>query len=162
MKMTKAQARKFEQLMGKLATVNNTTVEEIKTENHIGTLYSLEEHVYEAQAVLNFFTARVKPFIGKDEPPAKFDARYREWRIRECKHCKDNFAYAFNYDGVAYCSLDCLDAALREIGLEVTRGRDLKKRWGEYYHPAIVSSGALATLERAYGHCCEHAFAPSQ
>lgn len=162
MKMTKAQARKFEELMGKLAKANETTVENIKTENHIGTLYSYEEHVYEAQAVLNFFAARVKPLLEKGENPVKFDARYREWRIRECKQCTEKFAYAFAYDGVSYCSLDCLDAALKEIGLEVTRGRDLKKRWGIHYHPAIVNSSALATLERAYGHCCGDAFSLSQ
>jgi hypothetical protein len=88
---------------------------------------------------------------GKKRPEtdAEFEARYREWNFKTCKHCKLEFAYAYTYDGVAYCSLECVDASLAEIGLQVTRNRDPKMRWGNY-HPAIVSASSLAELRDVY------------
>lgn len=120
-------------------------------------LYSHEEEIMERQAIINFFKARVRPqkitvtVNGKTrlETDAEFEKRYNEWRFKECKLCGSIFAYAYSYDGVGYCSLDCLDKELAKIGLSITRDRDIKKRWGPT-RPAIVSASALESLQVAY------------
>lgn len=133
-----------DKLSEKLAAFLNMPVEEVKEKAK--QLYSYEETVLEMQSVLNFYKARIQPRQGPKEPDAEFDKRYQEWRIKECEGCHLNFAYAYTYDGVKFCSLDCLDGELRKIGLKVTYGRNLKQRWGQY-HPAIVPSSALGILQ---------------
>ena len=133
-------------------------VEELKEKNNLGDVNTYDNIMYEAQATLNFFTARIKPFLEKDEPPAAFDRRYREWRIRECEECKEEFAYAYAYEGIKFCSLDCLAESLQKMGLRLTIGRDLKKRWGPHYHPAIVPSSAFGALQEVYGASVPEAF----
>lgn len=158
--MDKRQQKKFEKLLAQMAKVNQTDVETIKEVNNLDALQSFEEKVLESQSVLNFYRARIEPRLEKGEQPAEFDKRYREWRIRKCEECEEEFAYAYSYEGVKFCSLDCLDGALRKIGLQVTRGRELKKRWGVFAHPAIVPSSALATLKTLYSDASPDAFSP--
>lgn len=147
MKMTKSQQRKFEEILAAQAKSQGVSEEELKQAYGIDTLYSTEEAVYEAQAVLNFFRHRIKPEMKKGETEQQFDARYREWRFKVCDGCKEEFAYAYHYDGVKYCSLDCLEKALAEEGIRLTRNRPLELRWGRTAYPAIVSSSALKTLK---------------
>lgn len=146
--MTKAQLKKFEAITKAFATVNGVDEEVLKEEAN--NLYGDEDHYYEGQAVLNFFKARIQPKIENKEFPVDFDKRYREWRVRICEECEEEFAYAFAYDGVKFCSLECLDAALHKIGMKVTRGRDSKKRWGVFFRPAIVPSSAFEALKTLY------------
>jgi hypothetical protein len=166
--MTKKQMARFQKILEQAASATGTSVEAIKEEHGVGALQSREEEVYERQAVYNFFKARIEPTlpqkIGRNytaKELEEFDKAFREWRIRTCEECGEDFAYAFSYDGVKFCSLDCLDGALRKIGLQVTRGRDLKKRWGVFHHPAIVPSSALATLKTLYNDSSPDAFSPS-
>lgn len=147
-------------LLADIAKVTNTDLETIKEAHEASTLYSHEESVYEAQSVIGYYLSRVAPKPPEKKPgesqvdfnkrKREYEANYNAWRIKVCKGCNQEFAYAFGYDGVSYCSLDCLDSELRKIGLRVTRGRDLKKRWG-VAHPAIVPSSALAALHDLYG-----------
>lgn len=146
--MTKRQQEKFNAILAGFANTMGKDEEVLKEQ--VATLYDAESNYYEGQAVYNFFKARVEPRLEKNEFPADFDKRYREWRIRVCEECEEEFAYAFHYDGVKFCSLDCLDNALKKIGLQVTRGRELTKRWGLFFHPAIVPSSALKSLKEIY------------
>lgn len=155
--MDKRQQKAFEKLLETYAKVNKTTVEDIKETAGFDSLYSHEESVYEAQAVYNFFTARIQPLLEKGEKPEDFDKRYREWRIKKCQNCNEEFAYAYTYDGVAFCSLNCLQEQLQTIGVKFTVNRDLKKRWGNF-HPAVVSSSALGTLKDLYQTVAADAF----
>lgn len=148
MKMSKRQQAKFQAMLEGMGTILGKEATEIQEE--VNTLYDDETSYYEGQAVLNFYKARIEPRLGKDEFPSDFDKRYREWRIKTCETCEEEFAYAFHYDGVKFCSLECLDSALHKIGLKVTRGRDLKKRWGIFFHPAVVPSTALGYLKELY------------
>lgn len=146
MKMTKAQKKKFDEILAQQAKAAGVSEEELKQSYGIDTLYSQEEQIYEAQAVLNFFRYRITPLMEKGETEQKFDARYNEWRFKKCEGCGEEFAYAYHYDGVKYCSLDCLEKALAEVGIKLTRNRPLELRWGRTAYPAIVSSSALKTL----------------
>jgi len=159
-KMTKSQLSKFERILADIAKTNGSDVEELKQDVDIASLYTTEVSMYEGQSVLNFFEARIQPRIEKGEKAEIFDKRYREWRIKLCGSCGEEFAYALDYDGVKYCSLECLDAALAKIGLKVTRGRDLRKRWGVHHHPAIVPSSAFRALKEIYGQEHGDAFDP--
>lgn len=131
-------------------------------EAQIKPLVSKEDNMYIGQAILNFFAARIKPSFEKGkETEVQFDARYREWRFRLCKSCGEEFAYAFRFEGVAYCSYGCMEKALLDIGIKMERGRDLTLRWGVYSHPAIVPPDALAALKDLYSEAAPSAFVPS-
>lgn len=149
-KMTKAQQRKFEEALKGIAKRRGTSTEEIKEDAGFDTLYSTEGAIYEAMAVFNFFKSRIEPLLEPKEDPKKFDARRREWRFRKCDGCSEEFAYAYHYEGVKFCSLDCLEEALRKIGITFSRHRDLAKRWGPTAYPAIVPSSALKALKASY------------
>lgn len=151
-----------EKLLAKIAAAVGKDLEEVKEKAAKGSLYSYEEQVYESQAVYNYFTSRVQPRQGPKEKDADFEKRYNEWRFRTCEECNQEFAYAYSYEGVKFCSLDCLDAALRKIGLKVTRGRDVKRRWNPLYHPAIVPSSAFAILKSSEESADETSDDPSE
>lgn len=148
-------------LMEKIAAQLAVDSDELKEQaDATKDLYSYEESVYQRQAIINFF----ENYVAPEEPRPRqgeskvafakrksdYEKKRSEWRIRECKGCGNRFAYAYTYDGVRHCSLECLDATLHKIGISLTIGRDLKKRWGQY-HPAVVPADALETLERLYG-----------
>ena len=145
--MNKRQQDKLNKILAGLASVTNSKTEEL--EEAVKPLYSTESHMYNGQAIINFYKARIQPLVEKKETSAQFDKRFREWRIRICAECDEEFAYAFAYEGVKYCSLECLDKALNKIGLSVTRGRDLKVRYGSY-HQAIVPPDALKSFRNSY------------
>lgn len=143
-----------EKLLAKIAKITGADIKELE---QVKTLYSFDESVLEAQSVINFYRTRVQPMANKDQGSnetkleyakrvSDYNKAFDEWRFRTCKNCNLTFAYAYNYEGVKFCSLDCLDSELRKIGLRVTYGRDLKKRWGRYY-PAIIPSNVLEIFE---------------
>ncbi len=156
--MKKTDQNKFAKLMEAFAKANGTEVNHEEIQEQIKPLYSPESTMYIGQAILNFFAARIQPRLEKSEAEAKFDARYREWRIKNCKTCGEEFAYAWSFDGVANCSMECLEKALHDIGLTLTRDRDLKLRYGPYSHPAIVPAAALKELKDQYGTAAPTAF----
>lgn len=143
-------------LLAKIAAVTNTDVEELEEKRKVGSLYSFEETIYEVQSVISYYKTRIQPKPPKkksDESNLEFAKRQREyeqaynqWRFKKCEGCKLPFAYAYTYDGVKFCSLDCMNDELRKIGLSVTPGRPLHLRWGRHV-PAIVPSSAFETLE---------------
>lgn len=148
-----------EKLLAKIAALTGSDAQELKEKAEKSNLYSHDEMVFESQAVINYFKAKIlkRPPVRKQGETLlsytsrvnEYEASVREWKVRDCLGCSMPFAYAYSYEGVAYCSLDCMDAELRKIGLKVTRGRDLRKRWG-LYHPAIVPSEAYENLKKLY------------
>lgn len=153
--MARKMGKRQENLLAKIAAQLGKDVEEIK--EVAAPLYTQEARVLQKQAIYNFFKARVKPekimvtVNGKKrvETDKEFEERQREWRFKECEECNGKFAYAYSYDGVKFCSLECLDAALKKIGLQVTPNRDPKMRWGNS-HPAIVPASVVQELSDAF------------
>lgn len=132
-----------EKLLSKIAALLEKPVEEIKEARSI---YTEEEQVLEAQSVLNFYEWRRTLIRQKGESDRIWEARQRVWKYKICTGCDARFAYSYHYDGVKYCSLDCLKKELRAIGLELSVGRPLNLRWGHRY-PGIVPSSALLAIE---------------
>lgn len=145
--MAKRMSKREENLLAKIAAQLGTNFEEIKEAAQ--PLYSAEATILEAQSIYNFYQARVRPEQGKTETKTAFEKRYREWQFKICRHCDREFAYAYHYEGVSFCSLECVDASLQKIGMKLTRGRDIRLRWGQK-HPAIVSADALEAIRVAY------------
>lgn len=164
--MNKRQQAKFERALAQFSTLAGVDAEALKENIDMEALYTEEDNAYEAQSVINFFEYRIKPLLEKERGESekafedRKEAAYREWKIRVCLGCDMPFAYAYNYEGVKYCSLYCLDTALEKLGLQVTRGRDLRKRWGVQYHPAVVPSSAFQALQSVYEDTCPTAFSP--
>lgn len=168
--MGKREHNKVQHALEKFAAAAGLDSDSLKQEIDLDSLYSQAENMMEGQAVINFFKFRIKPILDGKKPgesTVKFNQRekewenaYNEWKIRECETCHLPFAYALDYEGVKYCSLYCLDKELKSIGLHVTRGRDLRKRWGVSYHPAIVPSSAFDSLHQIYGDRAESSFSP--
>lgn len=160
---------KLEKALARFAAATGANTEELKPGLEEA-LYTDEDHMYEGQSVLNFFTFRIKPILEGKKPgeteikyrvrKEEWERAYHEWKIRRCEGCQEDFAYALNYEGVKYCSLYCLDKALKDIGLQVTRGRDIRKRWGVQQHPAIVPSSAFQALKETYSSDASAAFCP--
>lgn len=138
--------KRQENLLAKIANLLEKPVEEIKEAQAI---YTEEEAALEAQSVLNYYEWRKRLVREKGETDRVWEARNRVWQYKTCKGCEETFAYSYHYDGVAYCSLDCLQVALKKIGLSVTYGQPLMKRWGLRY-PGIVPSTALKSLESVF------------
>lgn len=143
----KKMGKRDENLLAKIAAQLGKNLEEIKEAAQ--PLYTAEATILEAQSAFNFYEARVRPEQGMKETKTDFEKRYREWQFKLCRRCDREFAYAYHYEGVAFCSLECVDAALQEIGMILTRGRDVRLRWGQK-HPAIVGPDALTTIRAAY------------
>lgn len=95
-------------------------------------LESQDDLMREAQSVLNYFEARGDGF-----------------KQIICKQCGELFAYSWNVDGVKYCSIPCMDKALKAIGLKWTPGRDVRERWGSYV-PAVVPPRALQAMQESF------------
>jgi hypothetical protein len=154
--MKKVQQNQLNKLLESLAKVNKTNVDELK--EAVLPLYSQENLLYNGTAVYNFFQFRIKPYLEKGEKPEQFDSRYREWKFKICAQCLGEFAYAWHYDGVKFCCLECLDNSLQDVGLKVTRGRDLRLRYGTTSAPAIVDSSTLTELKNLYSDRAADAF----
>jgi hypothetical protein len=139
--------KREENLLAKIANLLGKEVEEVKEAKAV---YTEEEQMYEAQSVLNFFAWRKSLIRGLKESDAQWEARNRVWKYKVCEECKERFAYSLHYDGVKFCSLDCLKSALRKEGIEFNPYRPLSKRYGFHQRPGIVPSSALKSLEVAF------------
>lgn len=139
--------KRQDNLLAKIAAQVGKSIDEIK--EVAAPLQSDEESAYEAQSIINFFYARVRPTQRVKETDVQFEARYKEWQFKKCKQCDLEFAYAYSFDGVAYCSFDCIEASLKEVGIIYSRHSDSKRRWSQA-RPAIVSGNALEVLRDAY------------
>ena len=138
--------KREDNMLAKIAEMLGKPVEEIKEQK---ALYTEQEAIIEAQSVLNYYNWRKKLVRQPKETDKQWEARFRVWQYKDCKGCKQRFAYSYNYDGVEYCSLDCLRDGLKEIGIIFTPGRPLNLRWG-YKYPGIVPSSALQGLESVF------------
>lgn len=138
--------KREENLMSKIAALLEKPVEEVKD---LKALYTEQEAALEAQSVLNYYHWRKSLVREKGEPDHIWEARNRIWKYKTCAGCDQRFAYSYNYDGVQYCSLDCLVVGLKKIGMVFTPGRPLHLRWG-YKYPGIVPSSALQGLESVF------------
>lgn len=154
--MGKREQNKLAKILAGFAKHNGGDVEELQAA--VLPLYTNETVAYQGQAILNFFASRIQPRLENKESEVAFDARYREWRIKKCKTCNEEFAYAWSYDGVANCSMECLEKSLHEIGIAMTRDRPLSLRYGIVSHPAIVSPSALESLKELYSDHAPDAF----
>ena len=88
-----------------------------------------EEQLLEAQSVLNYFENNKEGFY-----------------YEKCRGCGMKFAYSYHYKGIKSCSIECMAAQLRKIGIQWHYGRDLHDRWDRYY-PAIVPGVVLELTE---------------
>ena len=137
--------KREENLLLKIANLLEKPVEEIK---EVKGLYTEEEAILEAQSVLNFYDWRRNLARDPKETDRQYEARLRVWQYKECEECHGRFAYSYHYDGVKFCSLDCLQSALKKLGIQFHPGRPLNLRWG-YRYPGIVPSSALSAIELA-------------
>lgn len=152
---TKTKGKRYESLMEKIAKQLNQDVNEVK-ELAKPDLYTVEDKMLQGQSIINYYRSVVaakEPTQGASESKLDFQKRLsawhaarNEWRYRECEGCNLRFAYAYHYEGVKYCTLECLETGLRKIGIEVTPGKPPEKRWG-LIHPAVVPASALTALQ---------------
>ena len=133
-------------MLAKIAALLQKDVEEVKEAKAV---YTEEEQMYEAQSVLNFFAWRKTLIRGLKETDAQWEARNRVWKYRICANCNEQFAYSLHYDGVKFCSLECLKAELKKQGIEFDPYRPLAKRYGYQQRPGIVPPSALKSVEVA-------------
>lgn len=96
-------------------------------------LETINDLMREAQAVINYFETGGAGF--KDV---------------SCKYCGLTFAYSWDVQGVRYCSVPCMDGALREVGLKWNPTRPPAERWGKTV-PAVVPPAALQNLQDLLG-----------
>lgn len=150
--------KREENMLAKIANLLAKPVDEIKEARAI---YTEEEAALEAQSVLNYYEWRKRLVREKGESDRVWEARNRVWQYKQCKGCNETFAYSYHYDGVAYCSLDCLQIALRAVGLNVTYGQPLMKRWGLRY-PGLVPSTALKAVESVFAVSSEQQSEPDK
>lgn len=138
--------KREENLLAKIANLLGKDVEEVKEAKAV---YTEEEQLYEAQSVLNYFQWRKSLIRGLKETDAQWEARNRVWKYRICANCNEQFAYSLHYDGVKFCSLECLKAELKKQGIEFDPYRPLSKRYGFHQRPGVVPSTALKAVESA-------------
>lgn len=138
--------KREENLLAKIANLLGKDVEEVKEAKAV---YTEEEQMYEAMSVYNFFEWRKSLVRGLKETDAQWEARNRVWKYRICAECTGKFAYSLHYDGVKFCSLECLKEALKKQGLTFNPYRPLSKRYGFHQRPGIVPASALLSVESA-------------
>lgn len=89
--------------------------------------------IREAQAVINYFQSNSSGF-----------------KTKECKYCHHIFAYSWDVEGIAYCSVTCMKMALQAIGLTWNPTKRPSERWGRTV-PAVVPPAALSILQDLVG-----------
>lgn len=94
------------------------------------TIETVQDKIREAQSVINYFEARGRGFYTET-----------------CRSCNDQFVYAYNFTGVKYCSIPCMDAYLRSLGLSWSPEKAPGERWGRFI-PAVISADAYRELPK--------------
>ena len=141
--------KRQDNLLAKIAAlVSESSGEEVSTEavKDMRSLYTEEEAMLEAQSVESYYHWRKHLVREKGESDRAWEARQRIWQYKTCSECKNRFAYAYHYDGVKYCSLDCMVSGLKKLGIQFHPGRPMQKRYG-YQKPSVVPSAALEAVE---------------
>jgi hypothetical protein len=92
-------------------------------------LENLNDLMREAQSVLYYFETGGAGFTKK-----------------QCKTCEEYFVYCWNVKGVSYCSVTCMDRALKKIGLKWDPTKPPEQRWGKTV-PAVVPASVLFLLD---------------
>lgn len=143
-------------LLARIAAVLEQDVEEIRAVAK-PELATYEEKVLQRQSIINYYRTVIsakEPTQKSGESKAEFAKRLtewqnarNEWRRRRCEGCNLEFVYAYHYEGVKFCTLECMDAELRKIGVSVTPQKGGPARWGPLYHPAIVPASAVKAFE---------------
>lgn len=88
------------------------------------------DRMIQAQSVVNYFESRGSGF-----------------RKLECEMCKLVFAYSYPVDTIKCCSVTCMAAKLKSIGLTWNLTKPYEQRWGKFV-PAIVPPAALDFLDQ--------------
>jgi len=121
-------------LAEQMAKFTGQSVEEIlKTlpaQEEVEVVPDIETSVFQAQAVLNYFSALGNGFYH-----------------RPCKICDRIFAYSYSYPGIKTCSVECMKEDLARIGIEWDPEKPLRERWNRIM-PAIVPPEALELLQK--------------
>jgi hypothetical protein len=65
-----------------------------------------------------------------------------DWHRKPCKQCNSVFAYSWDHDCIAYCSINCMKLTLQGAGLEWNPYGKLADRWGKTI-PAVVPPQVL-------------------
>jgi hypothetical protein len=115
---TKAQQKAIDRLIS-LGLLEAPPEEPIETKTDL---------IREIQSVVSYYYSRGQGFTEKP-----------------CKQCGLVFAYSWDHDSIAYCSIRCANQALQEIGLEWTLSKPPAERWGRTI-PAVVPPQALALV----------------
>lgn len=136
--------KRDDNLLSKIANLLGKPVEEVKEAKAV---YTEEEQMFEAQSVLNYFTWRKSLTKEHKETDAQFEKRQRVWQYKTCAECEGRFAYSLHYDGVKFCSLDCLKSALKKQGVEFHPYRPLHQRYGYSQRPGIVPAPAVEVVD---------------
>lgn len=79
-----------------------------------------------------------------------FYSRGEGWEEKECKFCNRVFSYCWDRKSISYCSIQCAQGALKQIGLDWDPAKDPSERWGKTI-PAVVPPDALELLKEAIG-----------
>ena len=74
------------------------------------------------------------------------DSQGKFFKERNCKNCGEIFAFKWNSNAVAYCSITCAASALEKIGLVWDPTKHPSERWGAV-HPLVVPPQALRLLK---------------
>lgn len=105
---------------------------------------SMQDLAREGQAALYFLENRGKDFKSK-----------------QCKQCKLEFAYCWDVDSIAYCSISCIKKSLQEIGIDWVPTKPAGERWGQTI-PAVVPPDALLLLQELIATNDTQEFPPSE
>lgn len=65
---------------------------------------------------------------------------------KTCKWCSGVFAYNWDHDSIAYCSISCAAKYLESIGLRWDPSKPLEERWGKTT-PAVVPPQVIELLD---------------
>lgn len=89
---------------------------------------SYEDKMAEAEAVLTYHRTKGRAFTHK-----------------VCAECGETFAYSWDRDAIARCSVNCMARSLEKIGLKWDPNKPPKQRWG-LTAPMVVPPSALQGL----------------
>jgi hypothetical protein len=75
-----------------------------------------------------------------------FDTLGEGFKEKQCKNCKQMFAYKWELSNIAFCSVNCAAEDLRQIGIKWDPDKPQSQRWG-HHAPAVVPPIALEILK---------------
>lgn len=109
-----------------VAQLKGIPIEEVKIELPVE---SVDDKIAEAEAVVQYYETRGENF-----------------RHINCRWCGELFAYKWDRFSIAFCSIICAQADLRQRGLDWNPMRGPGQRWGRTA-PIVVSAEALLQVQ---------------